>query len=154
MYDIVDRRGRKFNGLNEDGVCRRHSMSSRGTPSDNEPLDPIVAKFLRDKAREEGSYRARALKLLSHVCAHCGREFKGRRLRELTVHHKDHDATNTPPDGCTWELLCRYCHDNEPGRNIFAYALTGDASASERETNGLHQPFAGLADLLKKKKEE
>ena len=129
-------------------------MSSRGTPFDNEPIDPNVAKFRRDKAREEGSYRAKALKLLPHVCGHCGREFEGQRLRELTVHHKDHNATNNPPDGSNWELLCLYCHDNEHGRNDVADALTSDAPASKRETSGLHQPFAGLADLLKRKKEE
>ena len=125
-------------------------MASSGTPPDNDPTDPIVAEFRRDKAREEGTYRARALKLLPHVCGHCGREFEGRRLRELTVHHKDHNPTNNPPDGSNWELLCLYCHDNEHGRNDVADALTGDATASKRDTTGLHQPFSGLADLLKK----
>ena len=129
-------------------------MSSSNTPSDDDPLDPIVAEFRQDKAREERTYRARALKLLPHVCGHCGREFEGPRLRELTVHHKDSDATNNPPDGSNWELLCFYCHDNEHGRNNVADALTGDAPAAERKTTGLHQPFAGLADLLKKKQEE
>ncbi len=129
-------------------------MSSRDPKSDNEPLDPIVAEFRRNKAREEGAYRARALKLLPHVCAHCGREFEGRRLRELTVHHKDVDPTNNPPDGSNWELLCLYCHDNQHGRNAAAAALTGDAPAEERETTGLQQPFAGLADLLKKRKDD
>ena len=127
-------------------------MSSRDSRSDDEPLDPIVAEFRRNKAREEGSYRARALKLLPHVCAHCGREFEGRRLRELTVHHKDVDPTNNPPDGSNWELLCLYCHDNEHDRNSVAVALAGDAPASEQKTGGLNQPFAGLADLLKAKK--
>jgi hypothetical protein len=126
-------------------------MSSRDSRSDDE-LDPIVAEFRRDKAREEGSYRARALKLLPHVCAHCGREFEGKRLRELTVHHKDVDPTNNPPDGSNWELLCLYCHDHEHGRDEGAVALTGDAPAKERKVTGLHQPFADLTDLLKKKK--
>ena len=129
-------------------------MASRGTPSDKGPIDPIVAEFRREKAREERTYRARALKLLPHVCGHCGQAFDGRRLRELTVHHKDHDATNNPPDGNNWELLCLYCHDNEHNRNSVAGALTGDAPASERETDGLHQPFADLADLLNQKKKE
>lgn len=129
-------------------------MASRSTPSDKGPIDPIVAEFRRDKAREEGTYRARALKLLPHVCGHCGRAFEGRRLRELTVHHKDEDATHNPPDGSNWELLCRHCHDNEHDRNSAAAAMTADAPASERETDGLQQPFAGLADLLKKEKKE
>jgi 5-methylcytosine-specific restriction endonuclease McrA len=129
-------------------------MASRDTPSDKDPLDPIVVEFRREKAREERTYRARALKLLPHVCGHCGRAFEGKRLRELTVHHKDHDATHNPPDGSNWELLCRHCHDNEHDRYSVAAALTGDAPASEQKTGGLHQPFAGLADLLKDKKKE
>jgi hypothetical protein len=116
--------------------------------------DPIVEGFRRDKAVEERSYRAQALKLLPHVCGHCGREFEGRRLRELTVHHKDGNPTNNPPDGRNWELLCLYCHDNEHGRNSVADALTGEATAPKPEVSGLQQPFAGLADLLKKAEEE
>ena len=129
-------------------------MSSSDRPSDKDSLDPIVAQFRRDKAREEGTYRARALKLLPHICGHCGREFEGPQLRELTVHHKDSDSTNNPPDGSNWELLCFFCHDNEHGRNNVSGALSGDAPAAERETSRMHQPFAGLADLLKKKEEE
>jgi hypothetical protein len=125
-------------------------MSSDDARSDDE-LDPIVAEFRRDKAREEKSYRTRALKILPHVCAHCGRDFEGRRLRELTVHHKDVDPTNNPPDGSNWELLCIYCHDHEHGRDADAVARTGDAPARQKGT-GLHQPFGGLADLMKKKK--
>jgi hypothetical protein len=127
-------------------------MASRGTPSDKGSIDPIVAEFRRDKAREAGTYRARALKLLPHVCAHCGKEFEGRRLRELTVHHKDHNAENNPPDGSNWELLCLYCHDNEHSRNDVAAALTGDRPSSKRKKGGLYQPFAALDELLTQKK--
>ena len=28
-----------------------------------------------------------------------GRDFTGKKLRELTVHHKDHNFMNNPPDG-------------------------------------------------------
>ena len=59
------------------------------------------------------TYRARALKLFPWICAHCGREFDGRKLNQLTVHHKDHNHDHNPPDGSNWELLCLYCHDNE-----------------------------------------
>ena len=63
-------------------------------------------------------YRSQALKLLPHVCARCGREFAGRRRRELTVHHKDGNHHNNPPDGSNWELLCIYCHENEHARVV------------------------------------
>jgi hypothetical protein len=40
------------------------------------------------------------------------------RLRELTIHHKDHNHDNNPADGSNWELLCLYCHDNEHSREL------------------------------------
>jgi len=36
---------------------------------------------------------------------------QSKNLRELTVHHKDHDHHNNPSDGSNRELLCLYCHD-------------------------------------------
>lgn len=50
---------------------------------------------------EEQSYRARALKLFPWVCAHCGREFDGKKLSQLTVHHKDHNHDNNPRTAAT-----------------------------------------------------
>jgi len=64
----------------------------------------------------EVDYRTRALQLLPHICTRCAREFEGKRLRELTVHHKDGNHDNNPPDGSNWELLCIYCHENEHAR--------------------------------------
>ncbi len=97
----------------------------------------------------EQSYRERALKLYPWVCGRCGREFSGTRLRELTVHHKDHNHKNNPPDGSNWELLCLYCHDNEHARQIDA-AGRSTTSADQPEA-ATHQPFAALAGLLGKK---
>ncbi len=71
-------------------------------------------KMIRQQAAErEKGYRAKALKIYPHVCASCGREFEGAKLKELTVHHKDHNHENNPPNGSNWELLCVYCHDHE-----------------------------------------
>ena len=77
------------------------------------------------------------------------RDLAGKRLRELTVHHKDHNHDNNPPDGSNWELLCIYCHDNEHQK----HQLEG-TKAPEADKNSLvtHQPFANLKDLLKDKK--
>ncbi len=47
-------------------------------------------------ARKEADYREKALKLYPWVCGRCAREFVYSNLRELTVHHKDHDHTNNP----------------------------------------------------------
>ncbi|MBT3191306.1 MAG: HNH nuclease family protein [Verrucomicrobia bacterium] len=73
----------------------------------------LSRELAHDRKVRASGYRERALKLFSHVCASCGREFSGRRLRELTVHHIDHDFRNNPNDGSNWMLLCLYCHDNE-----------------------------------------
>ena len=93
-------------------------------------------------------YRSQALKLLPHVCARCGREFEGRRLRELTVHHRDGDHDNNPPDGSNWELLCVYCHENEHARAEDARA--GGNAKQNDPAAATHRPLAGLDKLLKK----
>ena len=92
------------------------------------------------------------MKLFDPVCARCGREFEGKRLRELTVHHKDHNHNNNPPDGSNWELLCVYCHDNEHSRYQDAQWLEPGASEQPGEDTLTHQPFADLAKLLQAKK--
>jgi hypothetical protein len=74
--------------------------------------DPLE-RMRRELAEKERGYRARALRMFPHVCGSCGREFSGKGLKELTVHHKDHNHDNNPPDGSNWELLCIYCHDHE-----------------------------------------
>ncbi len=93
-------------------------------------------------------YREQALKILPWVCANCGRDFSGKKLRELTVHHKDHNFKNNPPDGSNWELLCIYCHDNEHSRSLDAEWLPAQDTDREKKATITHSPFAGLMDLL------
>jgi 5-methylcytosine-specific restriction endonuclease McrA len=115
--------------------------------------EQLLAEARRNRLQREAGYRERAFKLFPTICARCGREFSGKRLRELTVHHKDHNHDNNPPDGSNWELLCVYCHDNEHGRDAVADAYDGHAAEESRPQEGLgDNPFAGLADLLKPKK--
>ncbi len=99
---------------------------------------------------KEKPYRDQALKILPHVCARCGREFEGRRLRELTVHHKDGDHHHNPPDGSNWELLCVYCHENEHAR--FEDARAGGGREGSAAAPATHKPFAGLDGLLRGKR--
>jgi 5-methylcytosine-specific restriction endonuclease McrA len=95
-------------------------------------------------------YREQALKILPWVCAKCGRDFSGKKLRELTVHHKDHNYKNNPPDGSNWELLCIYCHDNEHSRVLDAEWLPDQDTDSEKKPTSTHTPFADLKKLLRK----
>ncbi len=110
-----------------------------------------LEEALRAQKERENTYRERALKLFPWVCGHCGREFEGKRLKELTVHHRDHNHDNNPPDGSNWELLCIYCHDNEHSRDQVADAYDSDSPGRPGEKSGGVQAFAGLADLLKGK---
>ena len=96
----------------------------------------------------DASYREPALRLLPHICARCGREFEGKRLRELTVHHRDGNHDNNPADGSNWELLCIYCHENEHARFEDARFATGAEGGKGIAT---HKPLHALGDLLKKK---
>ncbi len=121
---------------------------NKGKPeSRQERLDRIVAEARRYREEREAGYREQALKLYPWVCGRCGREFSRANLRELTVHHRDHNHANNPPDGSNWELLCLYCHDHEHqkyGDRVRYGSLTEDGAPA----TATHNPFAALKDLL------
>jgi hypothetical protein len=127
-------------------------MSSEKTPRGSGRLDHVIAEARRERERQEKTYRNRALKMFPWICARCGREFSGKKVRELTVHHKDHNHDNNPPDGSNWELLCIYCHDNEHSRDQVAEWYETDAPPGREEPPSGNRPFEILKDLLKNKK--
>ena len=114
-------------------------------------LDRLVADVQRARTAREQGYRAQALKLYPWVCGRCGREFTQATVRELTVHHRDHNHDNNPPDGGNWELLCLYCHDNEHSRLVDAATSPAGTAKDSADTNATHKPFANLESLLKDK---
>jgi hypothetical protein len=116
---------------------------------DAERQEQIIRDLRRDATVRQAGYRDRALKLLPHICASCKREFEGRRLRELTVHHKDHNFKNNPPDGSNWELLCLFCHDHEHEKyKTVAYHL-GAVPEDNEPAPSIFSPFDKLDELLK-----
>jgi hypothetical protein len=115
--------------------------------------EDIIAEARRIRELREKEYREQALKMYPHICGRCGREFAGRELRELTVHHKDHNHDNNPPDGSNWELLCLYCHDNEHQQYLDEESFGKPKLGSDKEASATYKPFAGLEALLKGKKE-
>ena len=118
---------------------------------DHARLDRVVAEARRQADARADSYRGQALKLFPWVCGRCGRTFDSRNLAQLTVHHKDHNHDNNPPDGSNWELLCLYCHDNEHQRYLAA-DMSGETPPSRKQDQpSTFTPFAHLADLLKHK---
>ena len=126
-------------------------MSSKTTQVNIDGPDSIIAEAQRYWEEREQTYRGQALKMYPWICGRCGREFGGKKLRELTVHHRDHIHDNNPPDGSNWELLCPYCHDNEHARHQVADAYDEVTPGEEREPPSTFRPFADLADLLQRK---
>jgi hypothetical protein len=112
-------------------------------------LDRIVAEARRAADERAQSYREQALKIYPWICGRCARVFTRANLRELTVHHRDHNHDNNPPDGSNWELLCLYCHDNEHQRQL--EAAQGASSSSPADRVATHAPFANLKELLRTK---
>ena len=124
-------------------------MSEKKTKPD---IDKFIAETRHNQNIREQTYRGQALKMYPSICARCGREFEGKKLRELTVHHKDHNHDNNPPDGSNWELLCIYCHDNEHSRYIEEAAHgRGTKPDDEKGPPSTYKPFADLKSLFKNK---
>jgi len=126
-------------------------MTKKNETGEPDKLDRLVAEARREQQRKEKTYRGRALKMFPWICARCGREFSGKRVRELTVHHKDHNHDNNPPDGSNWELLCLYCHDNEHARYLTADWCEEPSPEDDRGPSLTSSPFAALGDLMKSK---
>jgi len=116
------------------------------TANDKSKLDRVLAEARRTNQEREQGYRAQALKIYPWICGRCRREFTPANVRELTVHHRDHNHHNNPPDGSNWELLCLYCHDNEHQRQLEAAQDGADARGANSVAT--HTPFANLKALL------
>ena len=100
---------------------------------DSSKLDRLVAGARRAADTRDQGYREQALKLYPWVCGRCARTFTRENLRELTVHHRNHDHDDNPADGSNWENLCSYCHDAEHSLGLLGDYLTGrDAKPGKR----------------------
>ena len=119
---------------------------------DHARLDQLVLDARKAADTRAEGYREKALKLYPWICGRCTREFTQANLRELTVHHRDHNHDNNPSDGSNWELLCLYCHDNEHQKQIEADRGHTDGRAGRGVGGATHNPFAALQSLLKDRK--
>ena len=93
-------------------------------------VDRLLEEAKQEAGKRRRDYRARSLELYGWICAKCAREFEASNLHLLTVHHRDGNHDNNPPDGSNWENLCAYCHDDEHSRGLLANYL---ASTEERK---------------------
>jgi 5-methylcytosine-specific restriction endonuclease McrA len=94
-------------------VDKKGSTEKGGTKS---AADIVRELKLSDSL--SGDYRRQSLRIHGLICAKCGREFDLNNQNLLTVHHKDGNRMNNPPDGSNWENLCVYCHDDEHSRGL------------------------------------
>jgi hypothetical protein len=100
---------------------KRKRYSTRKRPlkkrDSNKSVEDIVRELKRADATQS-NYRELSLKIHGFICAKCAREFDYKERHLLTVHHKDGNPLNNPPDGSNWENLCVYCHENEHSRGL------------------------------------
>jgi hypothetical protein len=133
-------------------VVRDRAVSDRSA-------EDLVRQMKQDQQKPPGEdYRERALALFGLICARCSREFADANRQLLTVHHKDGNHFNNPPDGSNWEMLCVYCHEDVHSRGMLGDYLDGspdtvqaDIVYSGGDIN--NEPAAGLGVLGEKLKQ-
>ena len=134
------------------GNKRLASPKSLGSKESKSRLDRTVTEARKERENREQGYREQSLKIHPWVCGRCGREFTRENLHELTVHHKDHNHDNNPPDGSNWENLCVYCHDNEHQRYLDQIESGENSNIQKQGEAATHKPFADLKEMMQEKK--
>lgn len=147
---------------NRGGRMRVTAVRSKTAPT--RPVEDIVRELKTTQLAGEGDYRERSLVLHGLICGRCGREFDAAHRHLLTVHHKDGNHQNNPPDGSNWENLCVYCHEDIHSRGLLGDYLEGTTAPREEavvyrdETvdgpKGLGTLGDRLQNALKKKRQQ
>jgi hypothetical protein len=96
-------------------------------PAGDKTVAEIIRELKEGSSSSSSDYREQSLKIHGLICAKCGRDFDIKDRNLLTVHHKDGNHRNNPPDGSNWENLCIYCHDDEHSRGLLGDYLKGKA---------------------------
>ena len=134
------------------GRVRVQTLQDKARPARSAEEVVREIKVLQQSGGEE--YRERSLALHGLICGRCGREFDAANRHLLTVHHKDGNHHNNPPDGSNWENLCAYCHEDVHSRGVLGDYMEGTAASREQVVVYRDEAAAGgmgvLADKLKK----
>lgn len=127
----------------------RSTSAPEKTKSERPPED--VVRELKSESRKTEDYRERSLAIHGLICARCAREFDPSTRHLLTVHHKDGNHFNNPPDGSNWENLCVYCHEDAHSRELLGDFISGEGKKECSVVFSGGQPAMGtLADKLRK----
>jgi len=135
---------------------RVRTSVQRTTAAGARSIENVVRDMKQGMQKPRGEdYRDRSLAIHGLICGRCGREFDESNRQLLTVHHKDGNHFNNPPDGSNWENLCVYCHEDVHSREILGEYYDGrggkDAGLVYQDGNSLSSSgFGSLGDLLKK----
>ncbi len=113
-------------------------------------VDEAIRELKSGQKKQGPDYRENSLRLHGHLCARCGKEFAASELYLLTVHHKDGNSHNNPPDGSNWENLCAYCHEAEHSRELLGDYEGGRNSTVDAGTQAPRAKMGTFADLLGK----
>jgi hypothetical protein len=95
-------------------------------------VEEVVRDIKASHTAGEEDYREKSLVLHGLICGRCGRDFDAAHRHLLTVHHKDGNHHNNPPDGSNWENLCAYCHEDVHSRGLLGDYLEGTATSQEQ----------------------
>jgi len=111
----------------------RVAVSKKPITTDAQKSVEDTVREMKNAAKAPGGedYREKSLSIHGLVCARCARDFSGVNRQLLTVHHKDGNHHNNPPDGSNWENLCIYCHEDVHSREVLAEFLGNNASSRE-----------------------
>ncbi len=97
---------------------KNFTIRKKHQPQGNAKSASEIVRELKQLSSSPHNYREQSLKIHGLICAKCGREFEDKDRHLLTVHHKDGNHKNNPPDGSNWENLCVYCHEDEHSRGL------------------------------------
>lgn len=144
---------------------RVQTSVTRDRAPSGKSVQDVVREMKEGMKKPPGEdYRERSLAIHGLICGRCGREFGPADRHLLTVHHKDGNHSNNPPDGSNWENLCVYCHedihsrevlgeyyDGTKGRQKNSLVFSGDQETTS-ETTALGTLGEKLQKALNKKK--
>ena len=118
------------------------------------PVDEVVREIKGTQPSGVEEYRERSLAIHGLICGRCGRDFDAAHRHLLTVHHKDGNHHNNPPDGSNWENLCAYCHEDVHSRGLLGDYLEGTKATRDQAVVYRDEAAEGgmstLADKLRK----
>jgi len=130
---------------NRGGRVRVTKVQNRAAPTRS--AEEVVREIKTAQPSSHEDYRERSLTLHGSICGRCGREFTPATRHLLTVHHRDGNHQNNPPDGSNWENLCVYCHEDVHSRGLLGDYLAGTAPSREETVVYRGEPIHGAQGL-------